>query len=794
MPTNESQDQQDKLYHLQQLGDGWVTYNETELIALQRRREQFGMTPTQYLDLVYDANGGSGQYFGSMLRGSYNTTTLNPYTMENGVNTVHLVSDTQDENMVSVGGIYLTSMNTWINSGNGSSWTYSDGQDIITDTAINGGTRTSSVNHIVDYKLNEVAVQESGYQEYERAAFDIYHPQELSSELSQGREQAAAIAAEAKQKELFSQQKVTQNKVSDNTNVQQRAANQVRKREIEKRAVSAASEQMQRERWKETKLEPVVFDPKLVTSKTLEPRDHFRTIKSENGEEVPNMSLQAIKNETGLKDGERYATKLDHMHYDRNQYASPAGSNSHSTEGYQSNGMRRFQGSTTPLYTDEEIVKKEIFGLEDGLYKHEQKHAGGARPLSVLDPFFRPDQPWYPQYSTLYAYNRTKLPMADLEWRKGFRHIFITRPECYIMARGNKLSEQCVYDEEFYTAYLRMPHICELLSPSYVTDQPGSPRYKDNFNYLLSNRVMGMTPLGTEIEQIQTMVRSTVGASVTPGGHVSNDYGNSLTLNFRDTKNLEVYECFRLWMRYISNVYRGKFACSFNDYQESNNYNFSGIADDGSSIIDTGSGKIPISNTGHLHPYDRALDYCCTIFDIVTNETGTKILYWCKYIGAYPMSANPGGLNTSNMNEAIIGEQQCSVRFYYQGKEEYKNRSLVEFNFNAGIVDELGNPSTEEMKQSIPFLLRENYKPPNEQANEYQNMNYIGAAGMWTGRPYIVIGKHANHMRPEKRSGINHTYCPYLRFMPVQDITANRMNVNIIKVTPETNAIMAISG
>ena len=782
----------EKYLHLQSLPLDWEVVNETEAVLLKKSKE-LADDIVQYTDIVFNGGGSTNaQYFGSAAGSNYDTTNLSPINVNE---IIHLVAN-EAQNLIGVGGIYATNVRDWLTNVNTSSWTSTYGSDVVKDATTNGATSissTSPVNHIVDYNLKEANVQQSGYREYERAVFDIYHPQELSEQIPSEKEIAVANAEQKRQKELFTQEKVKQSKISSNDANISVGRNHVRKREIEKRAVANTSERMQRERWKEIQLEPTVFDPKLVTSKTLEPRDHFRTIRDESGNEIPNMPLQAVKNETGLKEGEHYATITDHMHYDRNQYASPAGSDEAAKTGFQSNGMRRFQGSSTPLYTEEELVKKDIFGLEDGLYKHEQKHAGGARPLSVLDPFFRPNQTWYPQYSTFYAYNRTKLPMADLEWRKGFRHIFITRPECYIMARGNKLSQQCQYDEIFYTAYLRMPHICELLSPSYVTDLPGSPRYKDNFNYLLSNRVMGMSVLGTEIDQMKSMAISTIGASVFPGTTVSNDFGNQLTLNFRDTKNLEVYECFRLWMRYISNIYLGTFASSFNNYQVDNNYNFSGDGDGGATIIDTGSGKIPITNTGHLHPYDRALDYCCTIFDIVTNETGTKVLYWCKYIGAYPMGASPGGLTTNNMNEPIIGEQQCSVRFYYQGKEEYKNRSLVEFNFNAGIVDELGRPSTEPIKQSLPFLLRENYKPPNELPNEYQNMNYLGTAGMWTGRPYIVIGRHANHMRPNDRSGINHTYCPYLRFMQLQDMTANEMNVNIVNDIPETNTIMAIS-
>jgi hypothetical protein len=139
------------------------------------------------------------------------------------------------------------------------------------------------------------------------------------------------------------------------------------------------------------------------------------------------------------------------------------------------------------------------------------------------------------------------------------------------------------------------------------------------------------------------------------------------------------------------------------------------------------------------------------------------------------------------MNEAITGDQQCNIRFYYQGKEEYKNRSLVEFNYNAGIVDEMGKPTMEGIAQSLPFLLREHYIPPVNGKNPYTNMNYIGAAGMWTGRPYVVIGTLTNHITGTK------SYIPFLRFMNLEDMIANEMNADITNNNNQsTDPVMAI--
>ena len=482
----------------------------------------------------------------------------------------------------------------------------------------------------------------------------------------------------------------------------------------------------------------------------------------------------------------------------------------------QSDGQLKFQGGHTPLYLESEHKKKNIQDRPDGLLRQEEedfntkkKMSNNAtqkddklanRPLSVMDPFTRVGHRddihkdnilQIPQYANAFSYNRTRIPIAEIEWRKGFRYLFITRPECYIMTNGQSLSSQCMNDETFYTSWTRLPHISYLLSPSYVTCQdPSAWFYRDNFNYLLTNRVMNMSAVGTEMEQLQSIQKSTVGATVTPGTIIMNDFGGSLNLTFRDTKNLEIYECLRLWMRYITNIYDGTFAPSFNNYSYYNKY---GDLIKGDASIDGTSNFKYQSNI--IHPYDRALDYCATIFDIVTDETGSKIVYWCKYIGVYPMSATQSGL-TDNMNKALDNEQTVSSRFYYQGKEEYKMKSLVEFNYNAGILDSLGHP-TDNGKRTVshPYLIRQSTNPDQRGYvdPDVRKMDYIGAAGMFTGKPYVVLREGQNRLFPNGK--IKNVFIPQLRFSTIPDSEIyginSRMNGDIVNYQANTNARVA---
>jgi hypothetical protein len=365
-------------------------------------------------------------------------------------------------------------------------------------------------------------------------------------------------------------------------------------------------------------------------------------------------------------------------------------------------------------------------------------------------------------------YNRTKLPVADAEWRKGFRHIFITRPECYIMAMNNGqavLSEQCTNDEDFYSAYMRVPHLCSLLSPVYVTGSFSLYDWQSNWNYLLSNRVMGLSNAQAALSIDENVPKSIEGFTVTPAKLFESESGASLELTFRDTRNLEVYDCLRLWMLYAYKCKRGILASSYNGYQYSNGFI--------QGIDTTGTGtKIPSAQSLIYHPYDRALDYCCTIFDIVTNEAGSKILYWCKYYGCYPVTAS-NSLSNEN-GAAITNEMNVSASFRYQKKKEFSIHNLVEFNYNAGLCDAMGNV-TGKAVSSLPFLLREDYENPA--------FNHLGAAGMFTGSPYIVLESHQH----DSMSNMNLTI-PYLRFMPDND---TKLVMSFQNIQEETSTILS---
>lgn len=381
---------------------------------------------------------------------------------------------------------------------------------------------------------------------------------------------------------------------------------------------------------------------------------------------------------------------------------------------------------------------------------------GAKMPTSPLAPFIKmnDNKDQHMAEKVIFnSYNRTKLPVADVEWRKGFRHIFISRPECYLMGYPNDASsngvgicDQVKFDDDFATANMRMPHIIQLLSPHYVSGgsggQPGC-----NWNYLLSNRSLGMQAGNIQMTVSDNVGKSTEGYTVTPALHIESRKGSTIDLTFQDTKYLEVFETARLWMLYMYKRRKGIFFPPYNGYKITNGF-IDGIPSSGKNLEG--------NDFTRFHPYDRALEYCASLYDIVTNESGDKILYWCKYYGIYPISATP---SLNNENNAHIANAQTSIQFKYHYKLENNMKTLVEFNHDAGIVNSVGRPINDTLLESMSWLLKDQDNPNVGNPGLH---NYIGAAGMFTGTPFVVMKRS----RPDPMSGKS-TYVPCLGFMNI---------------------------
>lgn len=505
-----------------------------------------------------------------------------------------------------------------------------------------------------------------------------------------------------------------------------------------------------------------------VAPQAISPEDHFR------GDGGTTVSETRNKLYATQDDAKYMKTPEEHFIYDAND-PKLSKIKPYTVDENGENPVPTFSGSATHINPLDDPEIKQISDYGYATYADSKASEDGEyaeAPVSPFVPFTRMD-PIMAQKATISAYNRFHIPVADNEFRKGFRHIFITRPECYVCCIGGGLSEQAAYDEDFASAYTRAPYLCELLSPSYITptnfssDRTDS-EIKSNFNFLLSNRVLGMTTGSLDIGVLENVTKSIPGYTVTTPSFLGGVANGSLELSFRDTKNLEVSEFIRLWILYMHKRHSGIFSPPYNGYQRVNGFISGKTNDDGSEAPSDQSQAMSGAHYYMYHPYDRAIEYPCTIFDIVTDETDSKILYMCTYMGAYPAQLSSP---LTNENNAPITEAKVSVTFRYQARIENRNTCMVLFNHNAGITDEIGRPVSwaSNIDEALPILINAENEV-NQKA--FSLGNYIGAASMFVGSPYIVIGaSQKNPMAPANSPYSDRTdgvlYKPYLKFMPI---------------------------
>lgn len=504
---------------------------------------------------------------------------------------------------------------------------------------------------------------------------------------------------------------------------------------------------------------------KHLDTKELEPSDHFI------------INDPAMVRERNFVD-DYFAKPEDHFTYD--VHATEFGEKSdHKENALYSDGTPKFSGSSTLVNPTGDLEKALI--AEEGYdywdtfrYNYEDLQRRDKRypsPLSPLRPFTSTD-PVYAHKSVFSSYNRTLIPIADAEFRKGFKHIMISRPECYIMWNGKGLSQQAEYDIDFNSAYTRMPHICELLSPSYIAggrlEGTTGSGVLCNWNFLLSNMISTFSgDYKTSISTKEGMSKSIEGHTVLPGGTLQSTQGGTISITFRETKRLEVYECLKLWMLYIHKIRKGIFAPSYNGYMYENSY----------LPATTVKADYPM-----YHPYDRALDYTCSIFENITNETMSQVLYWDKWYGCYPIEATLNGIDSSS--NSVTGPLTVTAVFRYQYKAPAcRNINLIEFNYNAGLVDHIGHAKT------IPDT------EPNYLVTEEINgvHRYMGPTDLFTGTPYIVMGRGPQNL-VTKGFDSNRVWVPYLRFAHCTDDDINGyMNISLTKAVKNEDYLVTSS-
>lgn len=288
-----------------------------------------------------------------------------------------------------------------------------------------------------------------------------------------------------------------------------------------------------------------------------------------------------------------------------------------------------------------------------------------------------------------FSYNRWHSNLdTNLAHNKSFTYVFFTRPDLNIWDPQNKTANsQVINHSEAAMLWKRYPDIFKLLVDFKRTGDD------NNFNLLLSNQVTSF-----DIKD-ESLTYNEAGKS---WNEYAMQYGDSyqgrtageFTCNFTEVQDYSIIQLIKFWITYIDNVARGAWSPSYN--------------------LNAGSGWSK-EGPSHSHVYTKTLDYGASAYVFKCGPDGEDVLYWSKYYGVFPINTGASALSW-NIDDNIGNSPKPSISFRYSFKRDMSPISLLEFNYNSGIIDS-GNISNE---------------------NAF-NVNYGHTSRPFVGAPYIEL-------------------------------------------------------
>lgn len=287
---------------------------------------------------------------------------------------------------------------------------------------------------------------------------------------------------------------------------------------------------------------------------------------------------------------------------------------------------------------------EDLRGAFIGPKKNQISHGSFAmEALGAQGIYDRRNRDWYNKFSRI----RPIDPFNTMSLTK--EYLFFTKPDLHIINPNTGDIAKCVASSSFMQdAVDRYRPVCEQLelSASYYSS-PANP-----FATLLSNSVIShlQVPDASEENGNETGA-NTWGTKITyRGTSYASDQDQSFSLEFEDTKYIEVFMFFKIYDEYCKMKNLGAFELDYADPENARWVNYT---------------------------VNKILHDQFSIYKFIVGENGQDIIYWGKYTGVYPK-----GVPRDTFSE-IAGNIQpltFSVDFKAQFYRDMDPYILYEFN------------------------------------------------------------------------------------------------------------------
>lgn len=240
------------------------------------------------------------------------------------------------------------------------------------------------------------------------------------------------------------------------------------------------------------------------------------------------------------------------------------------------------------------------------------------------------------------AFNRFNVEYPDYTLGKTFCKVFFTRPDLNLTDGNRNLSNDVKQDP--YMGYVARNNINILLS--LTGEGPHGADHK--FNTFLSSRAESME-IADEVIKTEDVGENFVGYKVVYGknNHESVSAG-TFSVNYTDSRGLVIYNMHKVWIEYISQVFKGMMS------------------------------PRPQYKGTSANILSRVIDYACCCYYFVLAEDGETILFGHKYYGVFPTNTPASALSWSK--GSTISKPEISVTYAYWFREPISLLNLAEFN------------------------------------------------------------------------------------------------------------------
>lgn len=231
-------------------------------------------------------------------------------------------------------------------------------------------------------------------------------------------------------------------------------------------------------------------------------------------------------------------------------------------------------------------------------------------------------------------FNRYGIEFSDKVLPKSFPHVFFTRPDLNVIKEDGSLTSQAKTDELYSYIWNNNRDVIKSLTQFYTQNH--------QFNTFVHN-------YAKSFEISDEFIKPTEHGETLTGNKIQ--YGKSdiesrsagdFSITYVDDANLNVYKMHKLWVDYISKVYRGHF--------------------------------FPRDN----YKFGKTIDYACAAYYILCGPDGETILFWSKYYGVFPTNIPSSTLSWSK--GSLVSNPEMSINYSYSFKEDFDPISLAEFN------------------------------------------------------------------------------------------------------------------